>query len=39
MRICTDAVSRNKNDAVIFMAIGRMFWADEKLLKAKKFFR
>ena len=33
MRKCTDAVSRNKNDSFIFMAIGKIFWEEQKPLK------
>jgi len=39
MRKCTDAVSRNKNDSFIFMAIGKIFWEEQKPLKARKFLK
>ena len=39
MRKCTDAVSRNKNDPYIFMAIGKNFWEEQKPLKARKFLK
>ena len=39
MRKCTDAVSRNKNDSFIFMAIGKIFWEEQKPIKARKFLK
>jgi hypothetical protein len=37
MRKSTDAVTRNKSDPYIFLAIGKIFWAEQKILKARKF--
>lgn len=37
MRKCTDAVNKNKNDPYIFMSIGKIFWKDQKPVKARKF--
>lgn len=37
MRKSTDAVSKLKNDAWVFLEIGIMFWVERKMPKAKKF--
>lgn len=37
LRKSTDAVTKLKNDAHIFLAIGKLFWAEQKKLKARKF--
>jgi pre-mRNA-processing factor 6 len=37
MRKSTDAVTKNKNCPHIFLAIGKMFWAEGKVQKARKF--
>jgi hypothetical protein len=37
MRKSTDAVTKNKSDPHIFLAIGKIFWAEHKTIKARKF--
>lgn len=44
MRKSTDAVQRNKtnpcvNPSYIFLAIGKFFWAENKIAKARKFLQ
>ena len=39
MRKSTDAVNKNKNDPHIFLAIGKIFWAENKVHKARKFLQ
>ena len=37
MRKCTDAVKNVSTDAVIFIAIGKIFWVENKTEKARRF--
>lgn len=39
MRKSTDAVTKNKNDPHIYLAIGKIFWAENKVHKARKFLQ
>ena len=39
MRKSTDAVTKNKNDPQIYLAIGKIFWAENKVHKARKFLQ
>jgi Tfp pilus assembly protein PilF len=43
MRKSTDAIQKNKqNDkenAKIFLAVGKYFWAENKIIKARKFIQ
>jgi len=38
MRKSTDAVKHVNTDAVIFIAIGKIFWVENKTEKARRFF-
>jgi hypothetical protein len=35
----TDAVKKVKDDSQIFIAIGKIFWAEKKHVKARKFLQ
>ena len=39
MRKSTDAVTKNKNDPHIYLAIGKIFWAENKVHKGRKFLQ
>ena len=38
LRKSTDAVNHAKTDPYVFIAIGKIFWVEKKLTKARKFF-
>jgi len=38
LRKSTDAVNHAKTDPYVFIAIGKIFWAEKKINKARKFF-
>ena len=39
MRKSTDAVIKAKDDPNVFLAIGKIFWAENKPIKARKFLQ